>query len=92
MKTKIILPGAAGVIALTALLGFADGQSKSGDKIISNKNIILIGDLAEADHCRDLTLRCHDIDFAGPVYWVKIKCGDSLSNVLINAVTGRVIA
>ncbi len=88
---KIILPGAAGVIALTALLGFVDGQRKYAGDNISNRSIILISDMTGTDQRIDSILLRHKIDSGNPVYLVKIKRGEALSEVLINAETGRVL-
>lgn len=88
---KIIFPGAAGVIALTALLGFVDGQRKYAGDNISNRSIILISDVTGTDQRIDSILLRHKIDSDNPVYLVKIKRGEALSEVLIDAETGRVL-
>jgi hypothetical protein len=92
METKIILPGAAGVIALTALFGFTDGLSQNENEGISRKSIYLVSELTGKDQRIDSVLHRHKIDSARPVYVVQIQLGEKLSKVLINAKTGEVMS
>ena len=90
MEKKLILPGAAGVIALTALFGFMDELIQNEIKDISRKSIFLVSNLTGTEHI-DSVLQRHKIDSTRPAYVVQINLGEKLSEVLINANTGAVI-
>jgi hypothetical protein len=91
MEKKLILPGAAGVIALTALFGFMDGCIQNKIKDISRKSIYLVSNLTGTDHRIDSVLQRHKVNSTRPAYMVQIELGEKLSKVLINAKTGEVI-
>lgn len=90
MKTLRILPGAAGIIALTATIGFIDGQREIESEIF----------LRDGTQTRILTLvasedTLHDkisgFEPGSPAYLVKLERGDLSKEVLIDAVTGSVL-
>jgi uncharacterized membrane protein YkoI len=93
MDTKLILPGSAGVIALTALLGFVEGNYQQQDDAVTRKSIALINGLTEKHGNLDSVLSRHENgkESAKPIYLVKISCGESSHEVLINAQNGQVI-
>jgi hypothetical protein len=89
MKRLRILPGAAGIIALTATIGFVDGQREIESESYAKD---------EVTHVRVLT----HIRIAGALsdspgvtpggaYLVKIKRGGISRDVLIDAVTGKIL-
>jgi len=91
IETKIILPDAAGVIALTALLGFVDGASTNENDRISRKSIRLVCGLTGIDQRFDSVLQRHKINASNPAYAIQIKIGETISEILINAKTGKVL-
>lgn len=84
MKTLRILPGAAGIIALTATIGFVDGQreiesfsrDKADIRILDGSGNTLSGNASGTEF---------------PAYLVKVKRGDVSKDVLIDALTGGVL-
>ena len=91
VKTRI-LPGAAGIIALTAAIGFVDGIPDNEHDNISRGRITLISDLTP--HVADGSLRVSQmaVDSGNPAYLVELRRGDILAVVLIDAVTGRILS
>lgn len=92
MKRLRILPGAAGIIALTATIGFVDGQRKIDAERFSKGRITLVKALTEitaesASPGNGLVIK-PDIS----AYLVEIKRGDTTATVLIDAVTGQRLA
>jgi uncharacterized membrane protein YkoI len=91
MKILRILPGAAGIIALTATIGFIDGQREIEDENISRGRIALAEPIARtADG--ELPGNHVDIKSGNPVYLVEIRRGNIFKEVKIDAVTGRIIS
>ncbi len=93
MDTTLILPGSAGVIALTALLGFVEGNYQPQDDAVTRKSIALIKGLTEKHGNLDPVLCHHEngMESVKPIYLVKISCGESSHEVRINAQNGQVI-
>lgn len=94
MKRLRILPGAAGIIALTATIGFIDGQRKIEDENFSKGRITQISTLTHIEGDNALPGNQPDTNStrsASPAYLVEIKHGDTLTKVLIDAVTGRIL-
>ncbi len=90
MKKLRILPGAAGVIALTAVIGFIDGQRKIETKDFSSDKITLVSAQTDADaDIPSAQLRVIKPD--NSAYLVEIKRGAASSGILIDAVTGQVL-
>ena len=90
MKTLRILPSAAGIIALTATIGFVDGQreieSFSGDKahvIIADASVRTMGASGE--------MSANSFGSELPAYLVRVKRGEISRDVLIDALTGGVL-
>jgi hypothetical protein len=90
MKTLRILPAAAGIIALTATIGFVDGQREIEPEIFSK----------DGSQTKVMTLVASEGTLPGnisglksdsPAYLVKIERGDISKEVLIDAVTGGVL-
>jgi len=91
MKKLKILPGAAGVIALTAAIGFIDGQREIETENLSRDKITLVSsrtDVAAAGVASGNRLVIKPDNSA---YLVEIKRGDTSSGILIDAVTGQVL-
>ena len=91
MKKSRILPGAAGIIALTATMGFVDGQRKIEAEGFSRERVVLVRTFteipAEGATPRNETVAGLDIS----AYLVEIKRGDKSKKVLIDALTGKIL-
>lgn len=91
MKKFAILPGAAGIIALTATMGFVDGQREAETEYFSREKISLVGvpdtDVSPAGSSGNGPSRSDN----GHAYLVEFKRGDKVGQVLIDATTGKVI-
>jgi len=87
MKKLRILPGAAGIIALTATIGFVDGQRDAESEYLRK------------DQVTHISVRSHitaNGDYGNTLdhptaYLVKIKRGDLDQEVLVDATTGNVM-
>jgi hypothetical protein len=88
MKTLRILPGAAGIIALTATIGFVDGQ-RERESISREEPHVRVMMLATSD----LTQADNSIipEADNPAYLVKVENGDLTRDVLIDAITGNIL-
>ena len=91
MNKLRILPGAAGVIALTAMLGFIDGQREIETDGLSRDKITLISArthiaAAGVSPGNQLVIKPDN-----SVYLVKIRRGDTSAEILVDAVTGQVL-
>jgi hypothetical protein len=88
MNRLRILPGAAGVIALTASIGFIDGQRKietenpARDRVAS----VRMHAVAATGVAPRLVVKP-----GGSAYLVEITRGETSSGILINALTGQVL-
>lgn len=91
MKRLKILPGAAGLIALTATIGFVDGQRQIEAESISRGRIPLVKTMTHIAADSALPGNQLDIKPDSPAYLVKIRRGDRFAEVLIDAVTGRIL-
>lgn len=91
MKKLRILPGAAGIIALTATIGFVDGQREIEAESFSRGRITLVSALTHISADGVLPGQKLDIKSNSPAYLVKISRGDTFAEVLIDAVTGRIL-
>jgi hypothetical protein len=90
MKKLRILPGAAGVIALTAAIGFIDGQRKIETEDFSRDKITLVS--AQTDAAAGIpSAQLRVIKPDNSAYLVEIKRGAASSGILIDAVTGQVL-
>ena len=91
MKTLRILPGAAGIIALTATIGFVDGQREVEDEgIVRDRGTIASTQLtttivgASSGNPRQMNQD-------GSAYLVEIRRGERVSKVLVDSVTGKIL-
>jgi hypothetical protein len=91
MKKLRILPGAAGVIALTAAIGFIDGERKIDTESLSRDRITLISSLTDVAAVGVASGNRLVINPDKPAYLVEIRRGDIPSGILIDAVTGQVL-
>lgn len=91
MKRLRILPGAAGVIALTATIGFVDGKSKIEPESFSRGRITLVRTLthitADGALLDNQLAAKPDI----PVYLVEISRGSLSAKVLIDGASGQIL-
>jgi hypothetical protein len=92
MKSLKISLDAAKVIALTAMIGFVDGQHKIEDESFSRTRISLVRTSAGVALDDALTGKRHDINRDRTAYLVQIKLGTRMKEVLVDAVTGRVLS
>ncbi|MDD5301211.1 MAG: hypothetical protein PHD65_12060 [Gallionella sp.] len=94
MKRLRILPSASRIIALTAIIGFVDGQFKIDAESFSGGKITSVSTKA---HITTITAggalpgnqQNNKSDILA--YIVEIRHGHKLANVLIDAVTGRIL-
>lgn len=91
MKISRILPGAAGLIALTATIGFVDGRHETDAESISRSRITPVSTLTHAAVAEAFPGNQLDIKSGTPAYLVEIRRGNAVVDVLIDAVTGRIL-
>ena len=93
MKKLRILPGAAGIIALTATIGFVDGRYEAEADDYSRSSITLVktrSHIASIDAASDNS-RVVDIKPDSTAYLVEVRHGEIFAEVLIDAATGRIL-
>lgn len=86
-----ILPGAAGIIALTATIGFVDGQREIEAEGFSRGKITLVSPLTHVAADASLSGKQPEIKTDNPAYLVEIRRGNKFAKVLIDAVTGQIL-
>ena len=91
MKKLRLLPGAAGVIALTATIGFVDGQREIEPEGYLRDKMTQVRILKHTavdgpEYSNSVVIRPGD-----STYFVKIKRGDIYTDVVIDAVSGKVL-
>jgi len=91
MNKLRILPGAAGIIALTATIGFVDGRYEIEAESYSRSSITLVKTLSHIAATEAGPGNRLDIKPDSTAYLVKVRYGEIFSEVLIDAVTGRVL-
>ena len=91
MKRLKILPGAAGVIALTATIGFIDGRREIRAEKFSIARITLVSALAHIAADNPIPGSQLDIKPETCAYLVEIRRGNIFADVLVDGVTGRVL-
>jgi hypothetical protein len=91
MKRLRILPGAAGIIALTATLGFVDRRQEIEIDSFSRSNITLVKTINYMAAPDVVAKNRSDINPDSAAYLVKVRHGEIFAEVLIDAVTGRVL-
>jgi hypothetical protein len=91
MKKLRILPGAAGIIALTATIGFVDGQRESETESFSQNRITLVSAQSHKPNDGASPGNWQETHPDRSAYLVEIQRGNKLSRVLIDAVTGKIL-
>lgn len=91
MKKLKILPGAAGIIALTATIGFVDGQRKIEVESFSRGRISLVRALTHIASGSALSGTQPDTKSDSPAYLVEIRRGNIFAEVLVDGITGRLL-
>ncbi|MBI1424329.1 MAG: hypothetical protein GC149_12745 [Gammaproteobacteria bacterium] len=98
MSKLKLLPAAAGIIALTATLGLSNEQRENeGDNISRSKITLTYAQAGQVPvHGIPPDSQFSNISRSPttmrPAYLVEINRGDSVSKVMIDAVTGRILA
>ena len=90
MKRLRILPGAAGIIALTATIGFVDGQREIEPDSFSRDEVTHVRVLTRTGIAGALS-DSPGAKPGGPAYLVKIRRGEISRDVLVDAVTGKIL-
>jgi hypothetical protein len=90
MKKLKILPGAAGIIALTATIGFVDGQRDAESEYLPREQFSQISVMSHHADSGDLSGNA-PTEPDGSAYLVKIKRGELSQDVLVDASTGNVL-
>lgn len=89
MKRLRILPSAAGIIALTATIGFVDGQRDPDTEFAQRASITETRVLTSLPSGKlDQTV---PLPTSGSTYMVNIQQGERSKIVLIDALSGRVL-
>jgi uncharacterized membrane protein YkoI len=91
MKRLKISLDAAKVIALTAMIGFVDGQHKIEDESFSRTRISLVKTSKDIAFDDALPGKQLDIKRDRTAYLVEIKLGNMIKEVLVDAVTGQIL-
>jgi hypothetical protein len=91
MNRKRILPGAAGIIALTATIGFVGGQREVESENFSRSKITLVSSLEQGAAESIFSGKTPETSADHPTYLVEVRRGDKFAKVLIDAVTGRIL-
>lgn len=89
MENMMILPGAAGIIALTATIGFVDSIREVGAESLSRGRITLVNPNAKITPVADDSNQ--EFRQGGSAYLVEILRNEKLSKVAIDAITGKVL-
>ncbi len=82
MEKLRILPVAAIVIALTAVVGVGEGKARSLEDGFARNRVTLVRDLGKAER----TVA------QNPAYLVQIRRGGTSAEVLVDAVTGKILS
>ena len=88
MKTLRILPGAAGIIALTATIGFVDGQRDYESISREEPHVRIMMVAASSVTLADNAI---GVDAENPAYLVKVENGGQSNDVVVDAITGNVL-
>lgn len=91
MNKLRILPGAAGVIALTATMGFVDGRFEAEMENYSRSSISLVKTRSYIASNEALPGKRPDIKPDSTAYLVEVRHGETFAEVLIDAATGRIL-
>ena len=90
MKKLRILPGAAGIIALTATIGFVDGQRDAESEYLPREQISQISVMTHKT-ASGVVSGNTPVEPDGSAYLVKIRRGELSQEVLVDASTGDVL-
>jgi hypothetical protein len=91
MNRLRILPGAAGIIALTATIGFVDGQRETEAESYTRDRITLVSAQSQTTVDGASPGNRLDIKPDSSAYLVEIRRGNKFSQVLVDAVTGKIL-
>ena len=91
MNKLKILPGAAGIIALTATIGFVDGQREIEDEGILRERDSFVSAQLQTAIVGTSSGNLRQINQDSSAYLVEIRRGERVSQVLIDAVTGKIL-
>lgn len=91
MKKSGILPGAAGIIALTATIGFVDGQRELESEDFLREKVTLVSTKAHFTADGESSGDQPDIVPGISAYQVEIRRGDVTKIVLIDAASGKIL-
>ena len=91
MNSRKILPGAAGIIALTATLGFVDNQREMEAGNFSRSKITLMSSMEQLAAENGLSTGLPETNTDRPTYLVEIKHGNRFNKIWVDAVTGRIL-
>ncbi len=91
MKKSRILPGAAGIIALTATLGFVDKRHEIEIDNFSRSSITLVNAIPHKAASGGNLDNLQNVKPDSNAYLVKVRHGEIYAEVLIDAITGRVL-
>jgi hypothetical protein len=90
MKQRI-LPGAAGLIALTATIGFIDGPREMDIESYSRNSITMVSAVAGRPENNSPANNQLEIKSVNLAYLVEIRRGDTSAEVKVDAYTGRIL-
>jgi hypothetical protein len=91
MSRLRILPGAAGIIALTAAMGFVDGRFDVEAESFTRGRIALMNVTENVDAADELSRNSSETKSDRLVYLVDIRRSQGRSEVSIDAATGKVL-
>lgn len=91
MKKLTILPGAAGIIALTATMGFVDGQREVETERYSRERISLVGAPRPNAGTHGVASDTSAGSGEKAAWLVEYRKGQKSGRVLIDAATGKLL-
>ncbi len=93
MNRLKILPGAAGVIAMTATLGFIDGKCEEfNSEIISRGRVTLVEPITNTAGANNVFSNNSDLNQYRPIYLVEIRRGNKVEEVKIDCASGKMLS
>lgn len=91
MKKIGILPGAAGIIALTATIGFVDGQCDVEAESFTRGRVTSVKAPESIEAVDALSQNPLNSETGRSVYLVSVSRNNQLSEVKVDAATGQVL-
>ncbi len=82
---------AARIIALTAAIGFVDGNFKIEDTVFSRNRIALVTSAEQMTSGNTLNRGKPALSPGKMAYLIEIRHGDAIKEVLVDTTTGRVL-